>query len=133
MLFFENIHLQILRRSHKFIEGGLLLLFCVAASNFLRSSISPVTTAPESDYRKTCPLDGKQWSAFQRITLGMPVCINRGDTEALTAVPGIGPKTAALIVRERRKRGGFKRLEDLRSIRGISPLLYKRISRYLTL
>ena len=72
-------------------------------------------------------------TAFQKITLGMPVSINTEGREGLTAVPGIGSKIAELIVREREKSGGFKSIDEIRSIRGIGPTLYGKIRPYLEL
>ena len=72
-------------------------------------------------------------SPFYRVTLGIPISINRDPAPALTAVPGIGPKTAAAIVSARERAGGFAKLTDLLSIRGINASLYGKISPYLTL
>lgn len=72
-------------------------------------------------------------SAFHRLTLGIPISINTDTAHGLTAVPGIGPKTAAAIVRAREREGGFRELKELMSIRGISASLYHKISPYLTL
>jgi competence protein ComEA len=74
-----------------------------------------------------------QMSAFHRITCGIPVCINRESREGFTAVPGIGSRIAESIVRERSRRGGFKRLEELMCVQGVGPGLYKRIFPYLGL
>ena len=71
--------------------------------------------------------------AFYRITLGMPVSLNRETREGLTAIPGIGPGLARAIVRERKERGGFKSIDDILSIQGIGPSLYGKISPYLVL
>jgi competence protein ComEA len=72
-------------------------------------------------------------SPFYRLTLGIPISLNTDTALGLTAVPGIGPKTAAAIVSARERAGGFTQLKDLLSIQGISPSLYRRIRPYLTL
>ena len=74
-----------------------------------------------------------EMTAFQKITLGMHVSINLESLEGMTAVPGIGPGLAGLIVRERDNRGGFKSLDEIKSICGIGPGLYKRVRPYLVL
>lgn len=74
-----------------------------------------------------------EMTAFQKMTLGMHISINLETLEGLTAVPGIGPGLARLIVRERNNRGRFKSLNEIKSIRGIGPVLYKRVSPYLIL
>jgi competence protein ComEA len=74
-----------------------------------------------------------EMSAFYRITFGMPVSLNRETQEGLTAIPGIGPGLAGVIVRERNERGGFQSIDDILSIQGFGPSLYGKISRYLIL
>ncbi|MCG6878726.1 MAG: helix-hairpin-helix domain-containing protein [Deltaproteobacteria bacterium] len=72
-------------------------------------------------------------SPFYRLTLGIPISINTDTLLGLTAVPGIGPKTAAAIISARERKGGFKQLKDLMTVRGISNAVYAKISPYLTL
>lgn len=48
-----------------------------------------------------------------------PVNLNTATATQLEALPGIGPSLAAAIIDERRARGGFKAVDDLRSVRGI--------------
>ena len=74
-----------------------------------------------------------EMSAFHKITLGIPVSINTETVEGLTAVVGIGPQTAAAIVRERSTSGGFSRLDELKSTAGIGDKLFQKIKPYLTL
>lgn len=80
-----------------------------------------------------CVLDIRKMSPFYRVTLGIPLDLNRAGAEALTAVPGIGPMTAQSIVRERDDRGGFKKMADILSVPGIGPAVYEKIRPYLTL
>lgn len=74
-----------------------------------------------------------EMSSFNRITLGLRVSINRETEEGLTAVPGIGQQLAAEIVRDRDKRGGFKSLDELKTVSGIGQKKYKTILEYVTL
>ena len=74
-----------------------------------------------------------EMSAFYKITLGIPLSINRETREGLTAVPGIGAKIADVIVRERAKRGGFKRIDEILFISGIGPALYRKLNHYLVI
>ena len=75
----------------------------------------------------------REMSAFYKITLGIPICLNNESEMGLTAIPGIGLGLAKAIVEERTKRGGFKSLGELLSINGIGEKLYRRITPYLTL
>lgn len=72
-------------------------------------------------------------SAFYKITLGIPISLNNESVNGLTAIPGIGPRIASSIVRERAKREGFQQMDEILSIPGIGPKLYRKAARYLTL
>ena len=85
-----------------------------------------------SDRNKSHFFKGEM-SAFYKITLGIPISLNRESLEGLTAVPGIGPRIGGAIVRERAKRGNFKRLDEILSIPGIGPTFYRKVTRYLVL
>lgn len=50
-----------------------------------------------------------------------PIDVNRATAEALDALPGVGPATAAAIVREREANGPFRSPDDLERVRGIGP------------
>jgi competence protein ComEA len=81
---------------------------------------------------KNCNITQSQMSPFHKITLGIPLSLNKESEEGLTAVPGIGPSLAKAIVGERAKRGGFRDLEELMDIPGIGPKLYARIRAHLS-
>ena len=77
-------------------------------------------------------LEGEM-SAFHKVTLGIPISLNNETLNGFTAIPGIGPRIARAIVRERAKREGFQQMDEMLSITGIGPALYKKATRYLTL
>ncbi len=85
-----------------------------------------------SDGQKAHIFEGEM-SAFYKITLGIPISLNNESLNGLTAIPGIGPKIASAIVRERAKREGFQQMDEMLSIPGIGPALYRKATRYLTL
>ena len=58
---------------------------------------------------------------------GDRVELNSADQAALEALPGIGPRTAELIIEYRTKNGGFKKVEDLMNIRGIGERTFLRL------
>jgi competence protein ComEA len=71
--------------------------------------------------------------AFYKVTLGIPININRGSIEDLTAIPGIGSSLAARIEEERIKKNGFRDLSEIRNIHGIGNTLYEKVVKYVTL
>ena len=48
-----------------------------------------------------------------------PVNLNTATAAQLDTLPGIGPTLAGGIIRERERRGGFTRVDQLRDVRGI--------------
>ena len=72
-------------------------------------------------------------SAFHKITLGIPININKESVEGLTAIPGIGNSLARKIKEERIKRNGFTDINELKAIPGIGEKLFSKISPFVTL
>ena len=60
-----------------------------------------------------------------------PLDLNSAQKKELTLIPSIGPKTAALIIDYRDKRGDFKSINELRRIRGIGPATVEKLEKYL--
>ena len=75
----------------------------------------------------------KELPAYQKLTLGILISVNQETEEGLMALPGIGPKTARILIHERQKRGGFKDLNELRSLPGIGKGLFQKIQPVITL
>ena len=65
----------------------------------------------------------EQPSAASKTTLNL----NTATLDQLTALPGIGPKTAELILQYRTKNGGFKKIEELMNIKGIGEKSFLKI------
>jgi competence protein ComEA len=74
-----------------------------------------------------------EMSSFYKITFRIPLSLNKESIEGLTAVPGIGPKTARAIVQWRAKKGGFQSLDEILAVPGIGPKLFSRAAPYLAL
>lgn len=61
-----------------------------------------------------------------------PVNINTATAAQLDALPGIGTKTAALIVEYREKNGPFKKVEELMNVRGVGEKSFLKLKPQLT-
>src|SRR5947209_4300392 len=61
-----------------------------------------------------------------------PVDINTASAKELDALPGIGAKTAALIVEYREKNGPFKKVEELMNVRGVGEKSFLKLKPQLT-
>lgn len=55
------------------------------------------------------------------------VDINAADTGTLRQLPGVGPHLAARIVEHREKHGPFQKVDDLRAVQGIGPVILERL------
>ena len=53
--------------------------------------------------------------------------LNSATLEQLEALPGIGRKTAQLILEYRQKSGGFKKVEELMNIKGIGEKSFLKL------
>ena len=61
-----------------------------------------------------------------------PVNLNTATAAQLEALPGIGARTAALIVEYRQKNGGFKKVEDLMNVRGVGEKSFLKLKALIT-
>ncbi len=59
--------------------------------------------------------------AGQRMVLGVPLHPGRMSAQDWEALPGIGPKLAEVIEKDRQENGEFATLEALQRVRGVGP------------
>ncbi len=67
------------------------------------------------------------------LLFGMPVNLNLADIDDLTALTGIGAKTAQAIVKFREENGPFKTRSELMDVRGIGRKKFEKIKDKLTI
>ena len=58
--------------------------------------------------------------------------INTATAAQLEQLPGIGPRTAALIVEYRQKHGPFKKTEELMNVKGLGEKSFLRLKDRVT-
>ncbi len=61
-----------------------------------------------------------------------PVNLNTATADALDELPGVGPATAAAIVRDREQHGPFQSVGDLERVRGIGPAKLEQLHDLVT-
>lgn len=66
----------------------------------------------------------------KRLLLGLTLDINQATREDLMLIPQIGDKTAEQIIRLRQERGGLKKLEELKEIKGIKEKRFNSLKKY---
>ena len=87
-----------------------------------RPAPAPVAT-PDDDAGETAPRDKK--SVTGKLNL------NTASVDQLMMLPGIGPTRAEQIVAFRAKHGPFKRIADLRKVKGFGYKTWKKLERFL--
>ena len=93
------------------ISIALLVMFCAVANPAVAAELQ--SGAAETDSPATEGTD--------RVEL------NTADKAALETLPGVGPRTAELIIEYRAENGGFEKIEDLMNIRGIGERTFLRL------
>ncbi len=58
--------------------------------------------------------------------------LNTASAADLLVLPGIGAKTAALIVEYRQKNGPFKKIEELMNVRGVGEKSFLKLREQIT-
>ena len=65
--------------------------------------------------------------SLTRSPAGPVVDLNHAGVAELDALPGIGPVLARRILEHRQHSGPFRRVEELRAVRGVGPRLLERL------
>jgi len=92
-------------------------------------ALQPSTAAAQD---KAAKAPSRTRAAAKTATPAGPVNINTASVAELDALPGIGAKTAALIVEYRQKNGPFKKVEELMNVRGIGEKNFLKLKPQLT-
>jgi competence protein ComEA len=79
----------------------------------------------------TAAQDGDRSSAM-KTQVSAPINLNTATAAQLESLPGIGARTAALIVEYRQKNGGFKKIEDLMNVRGVGEKSFLKLKPLIT-
>ena len=58
--------------------------------------------------------------------------LNTASAAQIATLPGIGPKTADLIIQYRQKNGGFKKVEEIMNVRGVGEKSFLKLKSRIT-
>lgn len=78
-------------------------------------------------------LGGAAAQAAEGPQLDGVVNINTASLDELQLLPGVGAVRAAEIVALRKQQGGFQKVEELESVRGIGPALLEKLRPHVVL
>ena len=123
--------MELLKNKNRADGFLIILLIILIPISFRQDLIRPELTEM-NDKEEWNVLKG-ELTAFNKLTLGIPISINSESEEGLTAIPGVGEALARAIVNERNKRGTFSCLDDLKSVPGIGERLFEKILPYIRL
>lgn len=120
---------SIARLLHRFTPVFALLLLFVAMGGTWRiaSAAPPVLAAAKAgaEAEPERPVKKSAKDLTGRLNL------NTATEEQLMMLPTIGPAKAERIVTWRKKNGGFKRIADLRRVKGFGYKTFKRLEPFL--
>ena len=60
-----------------------------------------------------------------------PLNLNTATAAQLEKLPGVGARTAQLIIDHRQKNGGFKKVEELMNIKGIGEKSFLKLKQFV--
>jgi competence protein ComEA len=107
-----------------FKEGLMNRLFMSALIPLVLSG------APLLAQRATKPAPAARAAAASTST--EVINLNTATAAQLGALPGIGPKTADLIVQYRQKNGPFKKVEEIMNVRGVGEKSFLKLKARIT-
>lgn len=100
-------------------------IFMLIVAIGLAAAISPLLAQTDAAPAKT-PKPVVAAASTQVINLNTATAIQ------IAMLPGIGPKTADLIVQYRQKNGSFKKVEEIMNVRGIGEKTFLKLKSRLT-
>jgi competence protein ComEA len=78
-------------------------------------------------------IDNKGNKNSESSNMSSKININTATESQLDTLPGIGPSTATKIIEYRNTNGKFKKIEDIKEVRGIGEAKYEDLKNYITI
>ena len=78
------------------------------------------------------PVEAQAPRANEPASAAAKVDLNTATGEELESLPGVGPRTAELIIEYREQHDGFQKIEELMNVRGIGETTFLRLRSLIT-
>jgi comEA protein len=104
---------------------GVTLVTVMMIATMMMAAVHASASASSSDQKK--PAKPKAAA-----TAASPLNLNTATLADLQALPGVGAATAKLIIEHRQKNGGFKKVEELMTIKGIGEKSFLKLKPMIT-
>jgi competence ComEA-like helix-hairpin-helix protein len=121
--------LPLLHRATPF--AAIIVLVIAMAGRWQMASAQPTTVAQQIAATREAP-PPKPTKKAGRELLGK-LNLNTATEEQLQMLPTVGPSKAERIVTWRKKNGRFKRIADLRRVKGFGFKTFKRLEPFLAI
>jgi competence ComEA-like helix-hairpin-helix protein len=125
-----TISIHTLTRRLAFIVGAVALVAAMGGSWSTRTAAAAPPAAPHAVTRPSQTAAATDDDAPPKKTkknLAGKLNLNVATEEQLMMLPTVGPSKAERIVEWRKKNGGFKRVADLRRVKGFGYKTFKRL------
>jgi comEA protein len=97
------------------------------------NTVTTQTLPTNAQVASTSPSRTTQKPGSAKLPALESIAINKANASELTRLPGIGPKTAEVIVAYRNEHGPFQDLSHVMRVKGIGPKKWEQIRPYLRL
>ena len=109
--------------------AAVAMLAAAMGGHWSPASAAPTATVPAAVAAPAAAAPAAKKSAHKELTGKLN--LNTASEDQLMLLPSVGPSKAERVVAWRKKNGGFKRIADLRRVKGFGYKTFKRLEPFL--